>query len=422
MGLPVQKTIIGHLSISGLLPLIRFSYGFGLAALLSKQLSVEAYGNWSLFISMIGLVMTFSSMNLMYSANVLLTGKDRHQQKREIYSVGVTRCCVTLVVYAGFACYLLYNDVFAPTVLGLMFIALVFRTVNDFCFGMCRALLLIPRQVLFLLVESVLIILAVLTGCYYFDGGLEGALYGFIIAEFLAMFLGVYLLKEYIGYYRFDFGIVKKYLAIGLPLIPFAFSDLIVNSLVPLLLKLYDSLESVAFYSIAQKVALVATIPTAIVNNVYAQHLRKSRLSVDGVGVRRTFLTFLSIYLIMALPLLLLMYLFGEDVIALVSTAEYVESYSLMLLLVIVNMLVSVGALLTTLFAVFERTRTVGYIWLGVLAFFVAISGYCFDRWQIHGIAYALMVSFGAGLLCVGIAVFFLKRSIKRARQEDAPV
>jgi O-antigen/teichoic acid export membrane protein len=383
---------------------------------------VEAYGNWSLFISMIGLVLTFSSMNLMYASNVLLTGKDRAQQKREIYSVSLTKGCATLVVYSGFAGYLSYHDVFAPTVLGLMFVALVFRTVNDLCFGLCRALLLIPRQVLFLLVESVLIILAVLTGCYYFDGGLESALYGFIIAEFIAMFLGVYLLKEYIGYYRFDFGIVKKYLAIGLPLIPFAFSDLIVNSLVPLLLKLYDSFESVAFYSIAQKVALVATIPTAIVNNVYAQYLRKSRSSANGAGVRRTFLTFLSIYLSMVLPLLMFMYLFGKDIIVLVSTAEYVQSYNLMLLLVVVNMLVSVSALLTTLFAVFERTRTVGFIWLGVLALFVAISGYCFDRWQIEGIAYALIISFGLGLLSVSIAVSFLRRTIRRERNTNNPV
>ena len=418
----IQSSLVGYLSLSATLPVIRFSYGFGLAALLSKQLPVEAYGNWSLFISMIGLILTFSSMNLMYASNVLLTGKDLPQQKREIYSVAITKGCVTLVVYAGFAYYLFYNNVFAPVVLGLMFVALVFRTVNDLCFGLCRALLLIGRQVLFLSLESAFIIIAVLIGCYYFDGGLEGALHGFITAELLAMVLGLYLLKDYLGVTRYNFGDVKKYLALGLPLLPFAFSDLIVNSLVPLLLKLYDSFESVAFYSIAQKVALVATIPTAIVNNVYAQHLKKSRMAIDSSGVRRTFLTFLSLYLVMALPLLLLMYLFGEDIIALVSTDEYVHSYNLMLLLVIVNMLVSVSAMLTTLFAVFERTRTVGYIWLGVLVLFVAISGYCFDQWQIHGIAYALLFSFGLGLLLVAIAVSFLKQSIRRERNSDSAV
>ena len=196
MGLPVQKTVLSHLTISGLLPVIRFGYGFCLAALLSKQLTVESYGNWSLFISMIGLILTFSSMNLMYASNVLLTGKDRKQQKQDIFSVSVTKGCVTLLVYACFACYLLYNDVFTPTVLALMFAALVCRTVNDLCFGLCRALLLIGRQVLFLFVESALIIAAILVGCYYFEGGLEGALYGFIAAEFLATTLGMYLLRD----------------------------------------------------------------------------------------------------------------------------------------------------------------------------------------------------------------------------------
>ena len=411
-----QSRLIGHLSLSASLPVIRFSYGFALAAILSKYLSVEAYGSWSLFISLVGLILTFSSLNLMYASNVLLTGKDRNSQKREIFSVGVTKFTMTILVYIGFAIYLSCREVIDPSLILLLFLALVFRTANDLFFGLCRSLLLLHRQVLFLLVESCLILLALVISCYVLDGGLYGALYGFILAELLAASLGLFLLKDYLTFATYDFAIVKKYLAIGLPLIPFAFSDLIVNALVPLLIKLYDGFEAVAFYSIAQKVALVATIPTAIVDNVYAQHLRKSRLSKEGPGVRKTFLMFIAIYLAMALPLLLILYLLGEDVIRLISTDEYVRSYGLMLLLVIVNMMVSVGSMLTTVFAVYERTRTAGYIWLGVLAVFLGISGYCYDRWEMPGIAYALIFSFGLGLLLIALAVVQLQRSVRRER------
>ncbi len=410
-----QSRLIGHLSLSASLPVIRFSYGFALAAILSKYLSVEAYGSWSLFISLVGLILTFSSLNLMYAANVLLTGKDRNTQRCEISSVGVTRLAVTVLVYIGFAIYLSYRDALDPSLILLLFLALVFRTANDFFFGLCRSLLLLHRQVLFLLVESCLIILTLVVSCFALDGGLYGALYGFILAELLAASLGLFLLKDYLTFSTYDYAIVRKYMAIGLPLLPFAFSDLIVNALVPLLIKLYDGLEAVAFYSIAQKVALVSTIPTAIVNNVYAQHLRKSRLSDEGPGVRKTFLMFFAIYLVMALPLLLILYLLGEDVIRLISTDEYVRSYGLMLLLVIVNMMVSVGSMLTTVFAVYERTRIAGYIWLGVLAVFLGISGYCYDQWEIPGIAYALILSFGLGLVLITLAVIRLQRSVRRA-------
>ncbi len=411
-----QSRLIGHLSLSASLPVIRFSYGFALAAILSKYLSVEAYGSWSLFISLVGLVLTFSSLNLMYAANVLLTGKNRSSQKREIFSVGVTKFTMTILVFVGFALYLSYREVLDSSLISLLLVALVFRTANDFFFGLCRSLLLLRRQVLFFLIESCLILLAIVISCFALDGGLYGALYGFILAELLVASLGLFLLKDYLTFSTYDYAIVRKYLAIGLPLLPFAFSDLIVNALVPLLIKLYDGLEAVAFYSIAQKVALVSTIPTAIVNNVYAQHLRKSRLSDEGPGVRKTFFMFFAIYLAMALPLLLILYLLGEDVIRLISTDEYVRSYGLMLLLVIVNMMVSVGSMLTTVFAVYERTRIAGYIWLGVLAVFLGISGYCYDRWEMPGIAYALILSFGLGLLLISLAVVRLQRSVRRER------
>ncbi len=418
MGPPVQRTILNHLSVSSLLPVIRFGYGFTLAALLSKQLSVEAYGHWSLFISMLGLVLTFSSLNLMYATNVLLPGQDITQQKRDIFSVAVTRMVVTIIVFAGFVVYLHYNQVFTGDILALLLLALVFRTVNDLCFGLCRSLLMITRQVLFLFAESALILFAIVVVCYYYDGGLYGALYGFIMAEAAAAVFGFVLLREYLSLSQYQFSVVKKYLAIGLPLIPFAFSDLIINSLVPLLMKLYDSFESVALYSIAQKVALAATIPTAIVNNVYAQYLKKSRLSDRTGEVRKTFLTFLGIYLAMVAPVALIMFFFGRDIIILISTAEYTSSYQLMLLLVLTNIMVSIGALVTTLFAVYERTKVVGMIWLAVLVLFVSISGYCFERWQIEGVAYALIISFGAGLTGVSVSIFALKRWVRQGRAD----
>jgi len=403
-------------SLSAMLPFIRFAYGFGLAAILTKYLTVEAYGNWSLFISLTGLILTCASLNLMYASNVMLPGKDRTEQRREMFSVGLTRFAATILVYGLAVGFLAYYDVLASPLLLLLLAALILRTACDLCFGFLRALLLLRRQVLFLATESTLIIIGLLLGCYVFNGGLYGAVYAFLAAEFVAAGLGMYLLRDFIVPAGIDYGALKKYLAIGLPLIPFAFSDLIVNALVPLLIKLYDSIEAVAFYSIAQKVALVATVPTAIVNNIYAQHLRQSRLNPGGSGVRRTFLLFFSVYMSMALPLLVLLYFFGDDVIRLISTAEYVRSHELMLLLVIVNILVSIGSMLTTIFAVYERTRTVGWVWLGVLLLFLLVGRYCYDRWEVPGVAYALIGTFGLGVLVIGAGVLKLRRSIRLSR------
>jgi len=79
-------------------------------------------------------------------------------------------------------------------------------------------------------------------------------------------------------------------------------------------------------------------------------------------------------------------------------------------------MLVSVGSMLTTVFAVYERTRTAGWIWLGVLVVFLVSSRYCYDRWEVSGVVYALIAAFGLGLLLIGAAVIRLQQSIRRGR------
>ena len=81
MGPRLRKTIIGHLSLSMLLPIIRFSYGFALAAILSKHLPESGYGQWSLFISTMFLMLTIASVNLLYAAAFRLTGRTLQEQR-----------------------------------------------------------------------------------------------------------------------------------------------------------------------------------------------------------------------------------------------------------------------------------------------------------------------------------------------------
>ncbi|MEW5995577.1 MAG: hypothetical protein AB1744_14435, partial [Candidatus Zixiibacteriota bacterium] len=290
--------------------------------MLSKSLPVEQYGTWSLFISIIGLVLTFSSLNLMYASQIQLTGKSMEHRRSEIFSVGLFKLGVTLVVFAGFAVYLQMKQILAGATLWYLLAALMFRTVNDMVFGFLRALLLLRRQVLFLAVESALILAAIGLYSLVLSGGLIGAMRAFIAAEAIVAALGLYLLRDYLEITGFQFGTVRQYLIIGLPLVPFAFSDLIINSLAPLLLRLFADIRQVAQYSIAQKVAMVSTIPMSIINNIYAQYMKRACQEHGNSGVRSTFVRFLALYVLMAGPIFVGLWLFGRDIIRIVSTEE----------------------------------------------------------------------------------------------------
>lgn len=424
MGLPLPRSLLKHLSLSVMLPAIRFSYGFALAAMLSKYLPVEDYGRWSLFVSNAYLVLTFASVNLMYAASVVLTGKTFDEQKQDIFSLIVAKYGLTAVVFAAFATYLIQSRTFEVTVVALLGLVLVAMTANNTIFGLLRALLRVKRQVLFFGVECGSVVVCVLTATWLLGGDVRDALLAFLIAQTIAAATGTYLLRQYLGWERFDWKVVRRYLAIGLPLIPFAFSDLIVNSLVPLLIKIYDTFESVAVYSIAQKVALLATVPNAIINNVYAQYLKRARLESGLRGVKRTFLTFLTVYLGLTAPVLLALGLFGRRIIVIVSTEQYLDSYGLMLMLAVTNVIIMITAMLTTVFAVYERTRAVGLVWLGVLAVYLVLNQLLVPMYKLDGIAYALLATFTLGLaavLTLAIRMYLHRRKTAATRVQAPP-
>ena len=418
MGSGIRRSVIEHISLSGLLPVIRFSYGFALAAILSKELPVAEYGQWSLFISNVFLILTIASVNLLYSASIILTGKDFQEQRQDIFTIGVFKAGLTLLIFVGFASYLYVMDIFDLKMIGLMGLVLMFVCISNLVFGLLRALLRLKRQILFFFAECALIISAVSISTFLLSEGLEGAIYAYLIAELIAATIGLFLLRQYLSWSRFSFDTVKPYLRIGIPLFPFALSTLIVNSFVPLMIRLYDGFEAVAIYSIAQKVALIATVPNAIINNIYAQYLKRSRLESGFSGVRRTFFRFIYGYIGMAIPIFAILYFFGIDIIRIISTEAYVQSYDLMLVLAGVNIMIMLTAMLTTIFAVYNKTGKIGLIWIGVLVFYMIANHILVPIYGMSGVGASLAITFGLGLVIVAGVTIRMGRTI--SAEEDA--
>lgn len=407
MGQRDKKVFINHLAFSSLLPIIRFAYGFLLLVILSKYLSPSDYGKWSLFMSVMGLILLFSSLNLMYSCQILFSEIDADQQKKDIFSISIFKLLFTLFICILFSTYLYVRDIFELQMLILLFVVLIFRTLNDLIFGFLRALLLIHSQVLFLFIESFLVIAFIFLCSFIFKLGLREEVVAFLGAEILASIFGIYFLRNYICMSRFSLKSLIKYLTIGLPLFPFTFSDLIVNSLTPFFIKVYGTFEMVAYYSIAQKVALVSIIPMSMVGNIYGQYLKKSQIKSGFQGVSSTFKKFIGIYLLSMTPVFTVLFFGGKKFIILISKPEYAISYSLMIVLIIVNIIIGISSLLTTVFAVYNKTLKVGVIWIFVLCLYIGLSRMLIPTYKLMGVGYSLISSFGSGLMVIFIYLMF---------------
>ena len=92
----VDNIFFKRIVMSMFLPLIRFSYGFLLAMILSKNLSITEYGEWSFFISMIGLVLTFSSLSLMYSSQIIFPTKQGFELTTDVNTIMIFKVLFTL--------------------------------------------------------------------------------------------------------------------------------------------------------------------------------------------------------------------------------------------------------------------------------------------------------------------------------------
>ncbi|MEW5995299.1 MAG: hypothetical protein AB1744_13035, partial [Candidatus Zixiibacteriota bacterium] len=73
----------------------------------------------------------------------------------------------------------------------------------------------------------------------------------------------------------------------------------------------------------------------------------------------------------------------------------------------------SLTAMLTTIFAVYNRTVRVGIIWPAVLIFYVSLTAILVPKYGTLGIGYALIIAFGCGFVAVAIAAKWLRDSVR---------
>ena len=241
----------------------------------------------------------------------------------------------------------------------------------------------------------------------------------YLFAEAAAAALGAFLLRDLLAWSSFNWSRLGRYLRVGLPLLPFALSDLIVNALVPFMIREFQSVEAVALYSIAQKVALVATIPGAVVGNVLVQYLRRGRQAAGWSGVRAGLRKFLLIYAALLIPALLGLVIFGRNLIEIVSTPEYGGTYPLMLVLCAVNVVLMMTSMLSAAFAVYDRTVSIGHVWIAVLAGFVLLAAVALPRYSVIGVGFALLVAFSAGMIWIAVRVRSLGRQTEVPRERS---
>jgi O-antigen/teichoic acid export membrane protein len=334
--------IVKNLLYSSSLPFVRFSIAILLTMLLTKNLAINDYGYWSLFLSLSGFVITIGSVNLMYSAQTILNTFNNTKKKLFISNIFSMKLLLTLLL--GFIANIIfyiyeYFDIYTCII---FYIFILFRVIVDFYFGIFRALLKVKNQAIIIFIENFLTLLFI--GVYFAissDVSINKILTIIVFPQVIAAFYGFVTLKNYKITFSLDLKSLRPFFKISLPMIPFSYMDLIVSSISVFIIIHFLDYSNVGIYSLGQKIALIVTIPLSILGNIYIQIFNKGVYNKNKKLLFNLNI-FVSLFILVSIIIGFLLTLQSENIILILSDREYLQAKTILPILIISNVLVSI--------------------------------------------------------------------------------
>lgn len=389
--------IVPQLIYSSLLPGVRFLSIFFITVFLTKILSVEDYGLWSYFISLSGLVVTIGSLNLMYSTQIFLNDYQEHNKKNIVSSLFIFKFSLTIALSLIFNLYIFYSGIFNYETFLIAIVFIIFRVCTDFFFGILRALLLIKNQFTIFAIENISTLILILIYLNQINDYSLTVL--FILATMAQLFSAVYgyiTIRKYISFNTFDFVNVKKFLSTGIFLIPFSYIDLIIASFTPFIIQIYLGLTEVAFYSLAQKIALIVTVPGSILNNIYIQNYKKT-LKRNDLYLQKKLNKILFLFILGILVTGIIINHLSHEIILILSSPSYLPASSLISLLIMCNIMISFISFINYFLILRKNEKFIFRTWIFMLSIYFPLTVVFINIFGIVGALYSILFIISLG-------------------------
>ena len=190
-----------------------------------------------------------------------------------------------------------------------------------------------------------------------------------LLGQILSALYGYWVIKDSIMFSNLRISALKKFISMGIFLIPFSYLDLIIASFTPFVIQLYLGLSSVALYSLAQKIALVVTVPGSILSNIYIQTYKNSLKNSD-VSMQKNLKSTLYFFIIGTILLGMALIICSEEIVILLSSELYLGSVPLVSLLIFCNILVVFNSFINYFLIINKKETFIFYLWLSMLVIF----------------------------------------------------
>ena len=396
----MDNTILRY---STLIPIVRSVSPILLVFLLAKFLPKEDYGFYVYCIGVIGLILSVSSLNIMYSMQVA-ANKENISQYSLAESVFIFKITTTIIIGLIFTLFLLLQENIDFKTFAFLNLMLFFRVLNDFIFGYTRAINAFKQQFYFSTAEQLIFPLSILFIAVTNELTIFNVFFSFIVSQFISTaFFLLFLSKDMFKLLPklLNFSYIKTLLLIGLPMLPFTFSDLIISSIFPQIIFIEFGGSVTAEYAVAQKVAILVTFPAMVLNNFYLQQLTIAN-EANAEKFISTLLKFILNFSLAMLAVLIFITFLKEIIISFFFNIDYLGSLDAIQNLMYCYFLITLCSVLSGYFAVLQKTKVVGLLWINVLIFTSIIIYFCqFESYTDLIFAYNQILLLAFVCLCI---------------------
>lgn len=245
------------------------------------------------------------------------------------------------------------------------------------------------KFVVYTLDETIISFVISLILVFYLKIGVSGIVIAQLTASGIVFFImTIHFLKKF--QFSINFPLFKKSLLVSIPLIPRIFFGIIGAQFDKYILGVVASVELVGIYSLGQRVAgIIFSFMTAIQNVwspvVYKFMFDKSRDGRELIG------SYLNPFFYVSMFAGLLVTLFSEEIIFILSPIEYYDASKVVIILAILNCTYFFGKQNQLLFA--KKTHLISILTLIGITLNVFINFIFVKLWGLMGIAWGNLLS-----------------------------
>lgn len=216
-------------------------------------------------------------------------------------------------------------------------------------------------------------------------------------------------------------GSMREAVKYGLPLLPMIAGDILFRVADRYLILIYQNMTVVAEYTLCMNIAMIAVIVGASLLDIkipalYAERnlIADGKISEPSSGMAALFSVMLRLGLAIGIVAALVLVLFSDEVLRLLSGPAFHSSAPLLAWTAPVPILFLVSSVISRGLLTMDRSRLVGGTTLAAAVFNVLLSAYFIPRWGARGAALAITVSLFALSVVLGWELG-VKRWIKRS-------